>query len=219
MSAARHILAVFLKFPEPGRVKTRLASELGAEKAAEVYVELVAETLSHLPWEVLDVWMCFDPPEREAEVRVWLRPMIPPQANVQFVPQCTGDLGDRLRAVMDYAFAKPDTASLTFTGTDCPDMRWPVFVITQRMPREKMDAVFGPTLDGGYYLLALRRPCPELFENIPWSTELTLRASLAAAAHAGRRVHLLERKLRDIDTAEDFRQWAGVSWNPDGASG
>ena len=78
MSAARHILAVFLKFPEPGRVKTRLASELGAEKAAEVYVELVAETLSHLPWEVLDVWMCFDPPEREAEVRVWLRPMIPP---------------------------------------------------------------------------------------------------------------------------------------------
>lgn len=208
MSAApRHLLAVFLKFPEPGRVKTRLAAELGAEKAVEIYRDLVVETLRHLPWEMLDVWLCFDPPEATEEVRVWLAPDIPGQAKMLLVPQSAGDLGDRMRAVMDAAFARPDTASLTFVGADCPDMRWPVFVITQRMPREEIDAVFGASLDGGYYLLALRRPCPELFANIPWSTEHTLSASLAAAERAGRKVHLLERKLRDIDTAEDFRQW------------
>lgn len=205
--ASRHILAVFLKFPEPGRVKTRLAAELGAEKAVEIYRGLVVETLLHLPWEMLEVWLCFDPPEAIEEVRVWLAPHIPAHASARFVPQSGGDLGDRMRAVMDAVFAAPGTASLTFVGADCPDMRWPVFVITQRMPREEIDAVFGASLDGGYYLLALRRPCPELFANIPWSTEHTLSASLAAAERAGRKVHLLERKLRDIDTAEDFRQW------------
>ncbi len=203
----RHILAVFLKLPEPGRVKTRLAAELGPEQAADIYRSLVEETLRHLPWEMLEVWLCFDPPDRMDEVRSWLAPHIPPQAGVQFIPQSAGNLGDRLLAVMDVAFSRPDTASLTFVGTDCPDMRWPVFVITQRMPREALDAVFGAALDGGYYLLALRRPCPELFENIPWSTGQTLSASLAAAERAGRKVHLLERTLRDIDTAEDFRQW------------
>lgn len=208
MSATpRHVLAVFLKHPEPGRVKTRLAAELGEEPAAAVYRELVAVTLRHLPWGMLDVWLCFDPPERVAEVEAWLTPLIPPNARVNFVPQSPGGLGDRMRAVMEVAFSQPDTASLTFIGTDCPDMRWPVFVITQRMPREEIDAVFGTTMDGGYYLLALRRPCPELFDNIPWSTESTLKASLAAAERAGRKVHLLERQLRDIDTIEDYRHW------------
>ena len=208
MSAApRHLLAVFLKFPESGRVKTRLAAELGEEKAVEIYRELVAQTLRHLPWEILEVWLCFDPPERMEDVKTWLSPYIPGTAKVQFVPQSAGDLGDRMRGVMDAAFAGPDTASLTFIGTDCPGLRWPVDVTTERMPREGIDAVFGATLDGGYYLLALRRPCPELFAGIPWSTEHTLAASLTAAEGAGRRVHLLERRLRDIDTAEDVRQW------------
>ncbi len=62
-------------------------------------------------------------------------------------------------------------------------------------------------LDCGYYILTLRRPSPELFEEIPWSAEYTLSVSLAAAERAGRKMHMLERKLRDIDTAEDFRQW------------
>ncbi len=207
MSVPRHILAVFLKFPEPGRVKTRLAAELGAEQAAAVYVELVAETMRHLPWEMLEVWLCFDPPDRREDVKTWLAPCIPPHAKVQFVPQSAGDLGDRMRAVMNAGFSGPETASLTFVGTDCPDMRWPVFVITRQMPREEIDVVFGAAMDGGYYLLALRRPCPELFENIPWSTCETLSVSLAAAERKGRRVHLLERRLRDIDCAGDFRQW------------
>lgn len=203
----RHILAVILKFPEPGRVKTRLAAEIGDEQAAAVYHELVAQTLCYLPWEYVDVWLCFDPPERSAEVQAWLTPMIPFQGRAQFVPQSSGDLGDRMRAVMEAAFRQPDTASLTFVGTDCPDMRWPVLVIRQRMRDENIDAVFGATLDGGYYLLAMWRPCPELFRNIPWSTEHTLSASLEAAELAGLKVHLLKGKLRDIDTLDDLQHW------------
>src|SRR5687768_12774375 len=99
--SSRHILAVFLKFPEAGKVKTRLAAETGETRAAEIYRSLVAETLRHLPWELLEVWLCYDPPGKAAEVQAWLTPVIPPDATVQFVPQAAGDLGDRLRAVMD----------------------------------------------------------------------------------------------------------------------
>ena len=81
MSATpRHLLAVFLKFPEPGRVKTRLAAELGADEAAEIYRDLVAQTLRHLPWAMLEVWLCFDPPERREDVKTWLGTHIPPHA-------------------------------------------------------------------------------------------------------------------------------------------
>lgn len=205
--ARRNVVAVFLKLPQPGRVKTRLAAELGAEEAAEIYRHLAEETLRHVPWALLEVWICFDPAEKRAEIEEWITPLLPAEACVRFIAQVEGDLGARMHAVMETAFAEPDTATLTFLGTDCPDVRWPVFVITQRMEREAMDAVFGPALDGGYYLLALRRSCPELFAGIPWSTSETLAASLEAAARAGRRVHVLERRLRDIDTAEDYRAW------------
>ena len=203
----RHLLAVFLKHPQPGRVKTRLAAELGAVRAAEIYRELAEATLRQLPWEMADVWLCFDPPEQREAVQAWLVPLLPSGACVQWHPQVAGDLGRRMNAVMDAAFALPDTATLTFIGTDCPVLRWPAPVITQQMAEENLDAVFGPAHDGGYYLLALRRPCPELFADIPWSTPQTLSASLAAAARAGRRVRVLEQELRDIDTAEDYRAW------------
>lgn len=205
----RHVLVVFLKFPEPGAVKTRLAADVGPHRATELYKCLVAETLRHVPWEMLEVWLCYAPPDRNSGVQAWLSPMVPPGAVIKYLAQASGDLGDRMRAVMEQAFALPDTATLTFVGTDCPEMRWPVFVITQRMARENIDVVFGASLDGGYYLLALRKPCPELFINIPWSTENTLAVSLAAAERAGRKVHLLERRLRDIDTADDLRHWKG----------
>jgi len=209
--ARRHIVAVFLKLPQPGRVKTRLGAEMGAVEAAEIYRHLAEETLRHLPWALVEVWICFDPAERRAEVEAWIAPLLPADACLHFIAQVKGDLGARMHAVMEAAFALPQTTTLTFLGTDCPDVRWPVFVITERMEREALDAVFGPAEDGGYYLLALRRPCPELFAGIPWSSIGTLAASLAAADRAARKVHLLERRLRDIDTAEDYRVWqAGI---------
>ncbi len=164
---------------------------------------MAEDTLRHLPQDLVKVWVCYDPPERAVDVQAWLEPLL--VADTEFLAQCPGDLGQRLNAVMEAAFALPGLETLTFMGTDCPEARWPVFVITRRMAAEGVDAVFGATEDGGYYLLTLRVPCPELFRDIPWSTDRTLAASLQAAEAAGRKTHLLQRVLRDIDTVEDLR--------------
>ena len=65
------------------------------------------------------------------------------------------------------------------------------------------DLVIGPAEDGGYYLLALKRPIPELFEGVPWSTAEVLSRTLAAARRLGLEARTLE-TLRDVDTLDDL---------------
>ncbi len=67
------------------------------------------------------------------------------------------------------------------------------------------DAVFIPAEDGGYVLLGLRKPCPEIFQNIPWSTSETLSATLANAERAGRKIALMP-PLFDVDTLADLER-------------
>ena len=64
-------------------------------------------------------------------------------------------------------------------------------------------AVVGPACDGGYYLLGLRRPSPELFVDVPWGTDRVLARTLEAIRAAGRTVLILE-PLADIDRPEDL---------------
>jgi glycosyltransferase A (GT-A) superfamily protein (DUF2064 family) len=69
------------------------------------------------------------------------------------------------------------------------------------------DVVLGPAADGGYYLIALSRPRPELMEGVPWSTPAVLDATLARASTLGLKVHR-QPVLRDLDTIEDLRaEW------------
>jgi glycosyltransferase A (GT-A) superfamily protein (DUF2064 family) len=68
------------------------------------------------------------------------------------------------------------------------------------------DVVLGPAPDGGYYLLGLRQPQPELFQNKAWSTDSVLADTLADAHRLGLRVALLP-ELRDVDTAADLAAW------------
>jgi len=74
---------------------------------------------------------------------------------------------------------------------------------------DRADAVFGPAADGGYYLVGMKRPIPELFEGIRWSSPATLSATLARAAAAGVSVAVLDER-RDVDTAADWRAWRAV---------
>ncbi len=78
------------------------------------------------------------------------------------------------------------------------------------------DVVFGPALDGGYYLIAMREAHAVLFERIPWSTPHTLGRTITAAKAAGLRVGLLDERA-DIDTAEDWQRWLATSTRGDSA--
>ena len=185
-------ILLFVKYPQPGRVKTRIAATVGADAATAIYKELVARVWAQLPADAA-ITVCYDPAERGEEVRAWL-----PGAAL-YEAQAAGDLGVRLRVAVGSAFAN-GAAKVAVIGSDCVDITPAIFAETwQRL--DHADLVLGPTDDGGYYLIALRRPMPVLFENIRWSTEHTLADTLAQAGAAP--THLLP-KLRDVDTHEDW---------------
>ncbi|MGI9243976.1 MAG: TIGR04282 family arsenosugar biosynthesis glycosyltransferase [Verrucomicrobiales bacterium] len=202
---------IFVKFPEPGKVKTRLAKSVGDEAAADIYRKLVARVLERVvaaePIEGNDgqwkVWILFDPPEREGEIRAWLDPMLGRGFDGYF-PQVEGDLGARLGAAFARGF-ETGFGRIAAIGTDCIEFAeaeirecWSLL--------EESDVVFGPAEDGGYYLIGMKREHPELFAEIPWSSRQTLEATLTAAAGAGLAVATLP-TMSDVDEIE---QWEAL---------
>jgi hypothetical protein len=201
---ASQALIVFVKYPEPGTVKTRLMPALGAETAAELYRALCEEVLQATvprPGEY-ERLVFFAPPEAAVAVRAWL-------PGVRVFPQAGADLGARMAAAFARAFER-GAERVALIGTDAPAVSRQT-VLDALAALDDADVVLGPAEDGGYYLLALGRPRPELFEGVSWSTATVLDETVARAEGAGLRSRLLAR-LGDIDTLEDLRaQWAGVS--------
>jgi glycosyltransferase A (GT-A) superfamily protein (DUF2064 family) len=90
-------------------------------------------------------------------------------------------------------------------GSDCPGLT-AERVGAAAAALDRAEVTLGPAIDGGYYLIGLVRPHPELFEDIPWSTPDVLEATRARAAATGLGVSLLE-PVRDLDTPEDLFEW------------
>ena len=200
----RRAILLFVKYPEPGKVKTRLAATLGAEAAADIYRRLVAAVVAGLP-EGDDLIVLFDPPEKRAPVADWLQGLLAGR-RADFVAQAAGDLGTRLEQAFAEAFAR-GFAKVAVIGSDCIELTPALFSETWRA-LETHGAVLGPSTDGGYYLLALRQPCAALFRGIAWSTEAVRVQTLAQAQAAGLAVHELA-ALPDIDTEADWRRAEG----------
>ncbi len=188
---------MFLKAPRPGFVKSRIAADLDSESAVAIYQVLVGMTLSHLP-AMKDVELRFTPDDAAAELGSWRRP------GWSLRPQGDGDLGERLLRAVEEAFSE-GAPGVVVLGGDCPE-----FVAKDiEDALESLaghDVVIGPAVDGGYWLLGLRRSCPELFRGIPWGTDQVFEETRKKALAAGLSVAEL-RRLRDIDLLEDWRTW------------
>ena len=198
----RCAILVFVKFPEPGKVKTRLAAAIGAEEAAAVYRQLVTAVLCQLPVEN-EVVICFDPSDRENEVRKWIGSLLPLRPCFSPLPQGSGDLGARLERAFDALFARGCEA-VAVIGSDCIEIAPETFTEVEVLLGES-DAVIGPSFDGGYYLLALKKPCPTLFRDIPWSTGEVLAATRVRTASEGLRMAELP-PLHDVDDLTDWER-------------
>ena len=197
-------LLIFAKAPRPGSVKTRLARALGAETAATAYRRmgrLIVDQLADAPAESV---VCFDPPDAEDEVRRWLEQPDPrpakrdsgeAQAARRYLPQGAGDLGARMSRMFDQAFE--GGGPVVVVGTDAPAVDSSA-VVRAIDALETADVVLGPSSDGGYYLMALRKPCPELFRSVPWSTSAVLWETAERARRTGLRTTYLEVES-DID--------------------
>ena len=199
------VLAVFVKDPRPGTVKSRLATAIGAEAAAAVY-RVIAEGVIRRTAPRSDEYgrvIVFDPPEAAGAVGEWLGV----EAAV-LMPQSPGDIGVRMERAFGELFAR-GARRVALTGTDVLALeREDVRAALESL--DEHDVAIGPATDGGYYLIALKRPQPELFRGIGWSGPDVLAKTLERAATGNLEVRVL-RTMGDVDTVEDLAaEWERV---------
>jgi hypothetical protein len=194
-------LILFLKAPRPGAVKTRLAATLGAAEACAAYRRMV-ETLLRQLAELQNVELCFTPDDAGPEIEPWAKP------TWRLMAQGSGDLGCRLDRTFRRAFDE-GAERIVIIGSDCPEVGTSD-IQAAWMALSSQDVVLGPATDGGYWLIGLRAPRPEVFADMQWSTNAVLRETLDRCRAAGLTTHLL-RELTDVDTEADWRRFVAKS--------
>ena len=196
-------LLFFIKNPERGKVKTRLASALGEEHAVKLYKRFMLEMLSTLNRGTFLFYLCFYPGDSLENLKKWLG------EEYLYMAQYGRDLGERMENCFMEAFAM-NFKRVVLIGSDIPDL--PLEVIEEAFTSLKeKHVVIGPSLDGGYYLIGFndKKFSPQVFKEIPWSKERVFEETMKILNKEGLTVHTLK-PLRDIDTIEDLRNLYGT---------
>lgn len=190
------VVIVMAKAPVPGYAKTRLIPALGADGAAQLADRLLQHALgAALQARLGPVDLCCAPDPHHPLLQRHRR-----HAGVVWSDQGEGDLGERMLRAFDRWWPLADR--ILMTGTDAPALDASVLQCAAKS-LDGVDAVFVPAVDGGYALVGLRRPAPELFRGVAWSTAqvmATTRRHLAAAGLS----HAELATLPDIDEPADL---------------
>ena len=201
-------LLFILKAPMVGMVKTRLAEEIGEVRALVVYQQMVEFLFDRLaarwPFEIH-----FTPPEAEPLMHAWLG------CDHPYFPQVDGDLGQRMDAAVRAAFSRGG-APVILLGGDCPHVS-PAVISEVAASLQNHDTVIGPAIDGGYYLLALKRLEAALFRDIAWSTDAVFTETLERIKAAGLTVGILN-PLEDVDNLPSWTRAESAMGAPRAAS-
>jgi len=185
-------VVVFGRQPAPGKVKTRLAHDLGAEAAAAVYHELLEHALAAARATGWPVTLALaEPPDDELALA----------GTAVIEIQVAGDLGRRMASAFAARFREGATRVL-LVGSDLAALS------TRHLQHaatalEQADVVLGAAHDGGYWLVGQRSPGVDVFSEVPWSSPETLAATRRRLAQLGVRVAHVE-TLADVDTIADL---------------
>jgi rSAM/selenodomain-associated transferase 1 len=201
VAVERALVVVFTRAPVVGRVKTRLARAVGDVAALECHRALLRSTLQAVETSGLD-----------AELRVDGDPAALPPHRLPVHGQRGGDLGERMQDAIADVCARGRTAILI--GTDCPVLDAGYLLAADAALRNGADVVIGPVEDGGYVLIGMTRPLPELFVDMPWSTPAVREQTLRRAAQSRLDVVVLE-ELWDVDGEGDYRRWQRLAATAD----
>jgi rSAM/selenodomain-associated transferase 1 len=194
-------LHILLKAPRPGLVKTRLAASLGPALALNAYRAMVANVLAAADASALPSRIHFAPAGEQAAVAGLVGP------GRRLTPQAPGDLGSRMAAALEAAFAAGDEAAVLM-GSDLP-LVTAGHLLAAASALATHPAVLGPAADGGYWLIGFTRQgfWPEVFTAMPWSRPAVAGLPRARRAAAGRPAALLP-ELSDCDEAADLKRLA-----------
>lgn len=190
-----HVLIIFVKNAELGKVKTRLAKTVGNQKALEIYQQLLAFTR--------DVTRKI-PVEKQVWYSSYLEQCDPVFSNGYSAKvQAKGDLGDKMKEAFSQAF-EGGSERVVIIGSDCAELDGALI----KEAFEKLqtnDVVIGPAQDGGYYLLGMNGFYSELFDDIEWSTNSVFTQTRNKVDQM--QLACFELKvLSDVDNAEDWER-------------
>jgi len=198
MSMDNNCILFFIKSPERGKVKRRLAASLGETVATELYSTFVLDALTTIDNCGAPITVCFYPPEAKKSIVAWLG------RHYSYLPQRGTDLGQRMKHAFIDAFDR-GFQRVIVVGSDIPDLPRDVIegAITSLKTR---DAVTGPSFDGGYYLIGFKRDTfqPQAFEGIFWGTETVFQATIHCLRTNGLALHTLP-TWNDVDTVADLK--------------
>lgn len=190
-----NILLLFIKNPERGKVKTRIAATAGEERAFQIYSELLRHTRALAQQVHARRWLFYsDFVDTNDDWQA---------SDFEKMVQQGTDLGERMQGAFRQAFAAGAT-KVVIIGSDCAALTAEL-VEAAFQQLDHTSFVIGPALDGGYYLLGMNQFYPEVFDNIAWSTEKVLAATLERIQSLGHNYSLLP-VLSDIDYESDWEQ-------------
>jgi len=188
----------FVKYPQTGEVKQRLAADIDEDIVVELYRNFVLDTISTLKKLDVQLCICFSPLNAQKKFRVWLG------SSYRYVPQKGNDLGERMKNSFSHAFAE-GFRRVILIGSDSPDLPGD-FLSTAIVELQTHDLVLGPSSDGGYYLIGFRNTTflPSVFDGIHWSSSTVLQETMEKIHNKKHRLSLLP-VWSDVDTIIDLQ--------------
>jgi len=199
MKAKAASIIIFTRYPIEGKVKTRLASTIGNHHAKEFY-KMISEIIINDTKLIRNSYKyVFYSDEAEKEmVKKWLG------RSFLYSHQEGKELGERMTNAFRKVFSHGAKKAIII-GTDIPDLSSQIIKEAIRK-LDKTDLVIGPSKDGGYYLLGMKKYLPALFKNIEYGTNSVFAETIAKAEKLNLTYSTLE-LLQDIDTEEDLINW------------
>jgi uncharacterized protein len=193
----KRCLLVFVKFPEEGKVKSRLSQAFDTDMVSSLYECFVFDLLETLRREPYHLKICFSPPKAYESIVRWIG------KGYTYMPQKGKDLGERMKNAFMDTFSE-GFSEVLLIGSDIPDLT--VEVLHGAFAFDLYDASIGPASDGGYYLIGFTNNTflPEIFEGIEWGTGSVLEQTMGLFKRYKYKVRLLP-VLHDVDRPEDVR--------------
>ena len=200
MERTRVALAVMARAPSDDGGKTRLVAALRIQDGTELRSAILLDTLDVVRQATAaQPAVLYTPATAEAELAKLT------DEGWNLFPQRGENLGERLdNAFVDLLSRR--YAGVLIVGSDLPTLPVEYLDLAAAQLTALDDpVVLGPARDGGYYLIGLRRPHPELFRGVAWSTERVLSETIAIARGSGLQVSFVP-EWYDIDSVEDLRR-------------
>ncbi len=212
-------LGIFFRIPAPGKVKKRLAAEIGENEACKAYEYMLHETIKSVSrLRGIDLYGFYE--GEKTSLNPSLSPSVSPfikggyrgveeeleglMRHFPLYSQKGVNLGERMYSAIKWLLQK-GYEKMSLVGSDSPDL--PISFIEEAFQKlGSYDLVIGPSEDSGYYLIGMNKPHEVIFEGIQWGYESVLRDTICRAKAAGISYFLLP-EWYDIDDLDGLNRW------------